>query len=361
MTNSFKNIYKGKKILVTGHTGFKGSWLSLWLKELGAEVIGYALEPNTQPSLFKILELEKEINHITGDIRDENHLKKVFKENKPDIVFHLAAQPLVRRSYKEPKLTYETNIIGTVNLFEAVRETPSVQVVLNATSDKCYENKECDYSYKETDAMGGYDPYSSSKGATELVISAYRNSFLKNISVSSARAGNVIGGGDWSEDRLIPDCIRYLVKDEKIIIRNPEAVRPWQFVLEPISGYLWLGALSWLNPKKYSEGWNFGPENEGNLSVENIVKKILELWGHGKYEINLDYSLHEAKLLMLDINKAKSVLNWQPVYKVITAIENTIEWYKAYYDNNSMTEYSINALKRYSLKAKELNIEWSLR
>lgn len=358
MINSFNNIYEGKKILITGHTGFKGSWLSLWLKELGAEVIGYSLEPNTKPSLFRIVGLEKNIIHTTGDIRDEDHLKKIFKKYNPEIVFHLAAQPLVRRSYKEPKLTYETNIIGTVNLLEAVRHTDSVKVLVNATTDKCYENKECNYSYKETDPMGGYDPYSSSKGAAELIISAYRNSFLNNKAIASARAGNVIGGGDWSEDRLIPDCVRSLVKKEKIIIRNPESIRPWQYMLEPLSGYLWLGCLMWQNPQQYSEGWNFGPEKDGNLSVEEIVKKTIEIWQTGIYEIQRDDLIHEAKLLMLDINKAKTRLNWKPVYGVMEAIENTVNWYKYYYNNNSIEDYSINEIKKYTSKAMELNLDW---
>jgi len=248
--NTFNNIYNGKRVLVTGHTGFKGGWLSLWLKELRAEVIGYSLDPPTSPSFFEAVDLKNKLIHITGDVRDEKHLLSVFKKYQPEFVFHLAAQPLVRLSYKDPKLTYETNIMGTVNVLESVRKTKSARVCIIVTTDKCYENKEWIYGYRETDPMGGYDPYSSSKGCAELVTAAYRSSFFNpkdygkshRVAPSSARAGNVIGGGDWAEDRLIPDCIRTLSQNKIINIRNPQATRPWQYILEPLSGYLLLGS-----------------------------------------------------------------------------------------------------------------------
>ncbi len=364
----FGSVYRDKRVLITGHTGFKGSWLTLWLLELGAEVAGYSLEPPTEPNLFEILGLQEKITHIIGDVRDEQKLKYTFKEYKPEIVFHLAAQPLVRISYKEPKLTYETNVIGTVNLLEAVRDTESVGVVLNITSDKCYENKEWVYGYRENDPMGGYDPYSSSKGCAELVTSAYRKSFLNpedygkthNVALASVRAGNVIGGGDWGEDRLIPDCIRALTKNEPIPIRYPKATRPWQYVLEPLSGYLWLGALMLANGKTYSDGWNFGQNTEDILTVEEVVKEVLSLWGEGKYRFNKESVLHEASLLKLDISKARSALRWRPVYGVKEAMEKTIFWYKKHYEegSNDIYEYTANQIKDYINTAQSYNLEW---
>lgn len=282
MINSFKSIYNGKKVLVTGHTGFKGAWLTLWLTELGADVAGYALEPPTNPSLFDTLKLADRINHNIADVRDADKLSSIVEQAKPDIVFHLAAQALVRYSYNDPKTTYETNILGTVNLLEAVRKTPGVKAVVNVTSDKCYENKEQMIGYKEDDPMGGYDPYSSSKGCSELVTAAYRKSFFgengfdksHDVALATARAGNVIGGGDWADDRIIPDCVRALVKNESIEIRRPKATRPWQHVLEPLSGYLHLAALMYEKPNDYCMGWNFGPLDEDIIEVEEIVKNL---------------------------------------------------------------------------------------
>ncbi len=368
MGQLFNNIYKGKKVLLTGHTGFKGSWLTLWLKQLGAEVIGYSLEPPTDPSLFEILNLEKEIIHVIGDIRNEKRLKETFKKYKPDIVIHMAAQPLVRYSYMNPKETYETNVLGTLNVFEAVRETKTVRVVINVTSDKCYENKEWVYGYRENDPMGGYDPYSSSKGCAELLTSAYRNSFFNpenygkthNVALASVRAGNVIGGGDWAEDRLIPDCIRALSKKETIYIRNPHAIRPWQHVLEPLSGYLWLGALMWQDPTKYSEGWNFGPNDEDILTVEEIVKDVIKIWGNGEYMVNSDNRFHEAKLLKLDISKAHFYLKWKPVYNAKKSLVETVNWYKTYFSNpEKIYDFTINQLLSYIKEAENKDLIWT--
>lgn len=359
--NIFSKIYKDKKVLITGHTGFKGSWLTLWLKELGADVLGYSLEPPTKPNLFTVLELEKEINHIIGDIHDGEKVYKVFQEFKPEIVFHLAAQPLVRLSYKEPKLTYETNIIGTVNLYECIRKVKGVKAVITITTDKCYENKEWVYGYRENDPMGGFDPYSSSKGCVELITSAYRNSYFQDmgIAISSVRAGNVIGGGDWADDRLIPDCVRSLSQDKEIVIRNPLAIRPWQHVLEPLSGYLWLGALMLQDKEKYSSGWNFGPNDEDVLTVEEVIKEVISDWGRGSYTIDKSNHPHEAKLLRLDISKARYELKWTPVYNVYEAIEKSIKWYKAYYKGKTeMKDFTIDQINEYIERAKAKKLIW---
>jgi len=348
--------FEGKKILITGHTGFKGSWLTLWLIKLGAKVIGYSLEPPTKPSLFEILNLKEKIVHIIGDIRDEEKLKNIFKKYKPEIVFHLAAQSLVRFSYKEPKLTYETNVIGTLNILEAVRETKSVRVVIIVTSDKCYENKEWVYGYRENDPLGGYDPYSSSKACAELVVEAYRNSFFnpKNygkghqVALATVRAGNVIGGGDWQVDRLIPDCVKALSKGKPIKIRNPDAIRPWQHVLEPLSGYLILSQKMWEEPTKYCEAWNFGPYEKDIATVKEIVEKVINLWGKGKYEVESDTQFHEAGLLRLDISKAMIKLGWYPKWNLDIALEKTIKWYKMFYKGKEdMLRYSLQEIKSY--------------
>lgn len=365
----FKDIYKNKSVLITGNTGFKGSWLTVLLIELGAKVIGYSLKPYTNPNMFNVLQLGKKITHITGDTRDEHTLKNVLKKYKPEIVFHLAAQPLVRLSYKEPKLTYETNILGLVNLLEAVKGTEGVKVVVNVTSDKCYDNKELIYGYRETDPMGGYDPYSSSKGAAEIITAAYRSSFFNpkeygkkhNVALASVRAGNVIGGGDWSSDRIIPDCMRALMRNETIVIRDPKSLRPWQYVLEPLSGYLWLGVLMLQNGKKYSDGWNFGPIDDDLLTVEELVKTVINLWGKGKYKVKGDNKYYESKLLKLDISKSFFKLKWKPVYRIDKALENTVYWYKnySYGKNIDMYRYTLSQVEEYSNNAKELNLEWT--
>lgn len=366
MDKQFKKIYQNKTVLVTGHTGFKGSWLSLWLLELGAKVVGYSLEPVTEPNLFKTLNLENKITHIIGDVRDQRHLDSVLEKYNPEFVFHLAAQSLVRVSYKEPKFTYETNIMGTVNVLEAIKKVDSVRVCIVVTSDKCYENKEINYSYKETDPMGGYDPYSSSKGCVELIVHAYQRSFFNpddyenhKVVLSSVRSGNVIGGGDWSQDRLIPDCIKALNEEEYIAIRNPKATRPWQYVLEPLFGYLSLGQLMWEDVKAYSGSWNFGPEENDILQVEDMVKLIVKFWGKGRYRIIEDSKLHEAKLLNLDINKALNFLKWRPVLNVDKALEKTIAWYKEYSKLDkaksigNMYEYTLNQIREYIKNKQE--------
>jgi CDP-glucose 4,6-dehydratase len=341
----FKNVYIEKKVLLTGHTGFKGSWLAIWLKELGADVIGYSLDPPSEPNNFEATGLWEKITHIHGDIRDLDRLMETFKKYQPEFVFHLAAQPIVRLSYEEPKLTFDTNVGGTVNVFEAVRKTPSVKVLVNITSDKCYENREWVWGYRENDPMGGHDPYSASKGCAELVFGAYLKSFFSQsaaqnrpIGAASARAGNVIGGGDWGVDRLVPDCIRALSRHQAIGIRSPHAVRPWQHVLEPLGGYLRLGAALWQDSQKYSGAWNFGPENDSHLTVAAMADRLIKYWGEGKWEDLSDpQALHEANLLKLNCDKAHAELDWYSGLTIDECLRMTTDWYKKYYIENSNT------------------------
>jgi len=343
-----KEIYKGKKVLVTGHTGFKGSWLSVWLMELGAEVIGYSQEPPSNPNMFEAINLEDKITSIYGDVWNGTHLSSVFESENPDFVFHLAALPIVRRSYREPKLTFQTNIMGTVNVLEAVRETDSVKSCVIATSDKCYENKEWVYGYRETDPLGGYDPYSASKSCAELVAAAYRRSY--SLPVSTVRTGNVIGGGDWGEDRLIPDCVKALAQDEIIRLRNPQAIRPWQHVLEPLSGYLLLGRLMYEEGAKYSDAWNFGPNDESLITVEELVKHIIGYWHGGTYTVDNGTQIHEATLLKLVTSKARALLGWMPIYDVYEAVEKTINWYKNFYNGmrkEELYEFTVEEIGEY--------------
>jgi len=363
MNEYFRKIYKNKKVLITGHTGFKGSWLSLWLTELGANVIGYSLEPPTKPNLFESINLKDKITHIIGDVRDEKHLFLVFEKYQPEFVFHLAAQPLVRISYKDPKLTYETNILGTVNVLEAVRKTKSIEVCIVITSDKCYENKEWVYGYRENDSIGGYDPYSSSKGCAELIVAAYRNSFFNpkkygkthNVALSSARAGNVIGGGDWREDRIVPDCVKALSQNKIIDIRNPQATRPWQYILEPLCGYLLLGSKMYKVGVKYNSAWNFGPNDENIITVNELVKLIIKNWGSGDVKVDTSSQPHEAGLLKLDISKARTFLGWNPVYNIYETIDRTINWYSNFYngiEKEKLYKISENEIRDY---VKHLN------
>lgn len=351
----YNNIYRNKKVFITGHTGFKGSWLSIWLQTLGAKICGYSLKPNTNPSMYRELDIENKIEKsIIGNILDYETLEKSINDFQPEIIFHLAAQPIVRLSYKEPKLTYETNVIGTLNVLEVARKCKSVKAFVNVTTDKCYENKEIARGYKEDEPMGGYDMYSSSKGCVEIMSSSYRRSFLQeedSMSMATARAGNVIGGGDWAEDRLIPDCIRYINQNKAIEIRNPIAVRPWQHVLEPLSGYLLLGQKLLETGKDYAEGFNFGPNEESVLKVSEVAQKIIDNYNKGEVIVHKKDNLHEANLLMLNIEKAKTVLNWTPTYTANEAIKETVEWYKHFYAKDTdMYQYTIQQIKNYSSK-----------
>ncbi|MCE8427575.1 MAG: CDP-glucose 4,6-dehydratase [Candidatus Methanoperedens sp.] len=332
MSGIFNNIYEGKTVLITGDTGFKGSWLTLWLLNLGANVVGFALKPKTERDNYVICNLNDKVIHINGDIRDYKSILEIFSKYEPEIVFHLAAQALVLDSYRDPIYTYNTNVMGTVNLFEAVRNTSSVKVAINITSDKCYENREWIYGYREIDTMGGKDPYSASKGASEIITSSYLRSFFNQDStanIASVRAGNVIGGGDWADNRIFPDCMRALMSDKPIIIRNPRAVRPWQHVLEPLSGYLTLGSLLYTDGKKYSGAWNFGPLSKNMVSVRQLVEETIRQWGSGKYILeNETDSIEEANLLHLDISKAVNELKWSPVFDLRQTLKFTIEEYK---------------------------------
>lgn len=333
MAELFDGAYAGRRVLVTGHTGFKGSWLCEWLLGLGAEVSGLALEPPTDPSLFDELGLAGQLaRHRIVDVRDTDSVRFAVAEARPEIVFHLAAQPLVRLSYEQPVETFETNVMGTVNVLEAVRGCDSVRVVVNVTSDKCYENRETGQAYCETDPMGGWDPYSASKGCAELVTTAYRRSFFgdaSDVRVASARAGNVIGGGDWAADRIVPDCIRALSAGQPIVVRNPDAVRPWQHVLEPLSGYLYLASRLWRDGARFDGPWNFGPDDQGTVRVSEVVDAIVRAWGSGsKGTPPAVGAVHEASLLSLDIAKAKSELGWRPLFPIDRALAATASWYR---------------------------------
>jgi len=332
------NIYKNKRVLITGHTGFKGSWLAIWLKELGAEVIGFALDPYTDKDNFVLAGLSDKITDLRGDVRDKKRLEEVFSTYKPEIVFHLAAQPLVRLSYEIPVETYEVNVMGTINVLECIRKTSETKIGIMITTDKCYENKEQIWGYRENEPMGGYDPYSSSKGAAEIAISSWRRSFFNpkeyekhGKAIASVRAGNVIGGGDWAKDRIIPDCINALENDKAIEIRSPLSIRPWEHVLEPLSGYLLLGAKMLENPVKYADGWNFGPTLDSIVTVWEIAEKVIKNYGKGKLIDTSDSNaVHEAKLLALDISKARFELGWKPRLNIEQTIEMTVDWYKKY-------------------------------
>ena len=350
------SFWKGKRVLLTGHTGFKGSWLSLWLQSMGAQVVGYALNPPTDPSLFEAAEVAKGMTSIIGDIRDLEHLRRVFAEHQPEIVIHMAAQPLVRYSYIEPVETYSTNVMGTVNLLEAVRSTKSVKAVVNVTTDKCYENREWAWGYRENEAMGGYDPYSSSKGCAELVTAAYRNSYFHpekykehGVAIASGRAGNVIGGGDWADDRLIPDIMRAISAGKPVNIRNPHAIRPWQHVLEPLSGYLVLAQKLYEEGAAYAEGWNFGPNDEDAKPVQWIVEKLTQVWGEGaNWVVDGGEHPHEAHYLKLDCSKAKSRLDWHPKWHLDEALEAIVEWQQAYLKSKSMHGFTLSQIQKYA-------------
>ena len=344
MIDIFHKFYEGKRILITGHTGFKGSWLSIWLHELGAEVIGVGLDPYSDKDNYVLSGIGSKIkSDLRTDIRDGEKVRQIFSECQPEIVFHLAAQPLVRLSYEMPVETYETNVMGTIHVMEAIRHTPSVKVGVMITTDKCYENKEQIWGYRENEPMGGYDPYSSSKGAAEIAISSWRRSFFNpqdygekhHVSIASVRAGNVVGGGDWAKDRIVPDCIRALEAEKTIEIRSPQSIRPWQHVLEPLSGYMLLAKKMWDEPTKYCEGWNFGPRTDSIATVWNVANTLIIHYGKGKLkDVSDPNALHEANLLMLDISKAKFKLGWEPRMNIDQCMGMTVDWYKRYQVDN---------------------------
>ncbi len=348
-----RGFWNGKKVLITGHTGFKGSWLALWLKMLGADVCGYALAPDTQPNLFENLALENQIESVTGDIRDLPHFEKVLQDFQPEIIFHLAAQSLVRKSYRKPIETYTINVIGTINILEAVRKVDSVKSVVVVTTDKVYENKEWHWSYRENERLGGFDPYSNSKACAELAVSAYRNSFFADSDclIATARAGNVIGGGDWSEDRLLPDVFRSLVFGVKLEIRNPASIRPWQHALEPLAGYMKLAEKLYDGEKKFAEAWNFGPAEEDSKPVGWILEEIRRVWNEPvNWKIADGEQPHEARLLKLDSAKAKNELKWSPKLSLDEAVKITVQWYRGFKDKKNLTELTGNQIDFYQNK-----------
>lgn len=346
-------FWKDKKVLITGHTGFKGGWIALWLQQAGAEVSGFALAPPTQPNLFTLARVEEGMHSMIGDIRDFEKFQGVIERSRPEIIIHMAAQSLVRQSYVDPVTTYATNVIGTVNVLEAARRSKSVKVVVNITSDKCYENREWIWGYRENDSMGGYDPYSSSKGCAELVTATYQNIFSSGshadqVALASARAGNVIGGGDWATDRLIPDMVKAFIAGQPVMIRNPQAVRPWQHVLEPLNGYLVLAEKLWTQDKKFVGGWNFGPRDDDCQPVAWVVEQLVKQWGgNARWELDANAHPHEANFLKLDCTKAKTNLDWTPKLTLREALIHTIDWYRAYVANKDMRAKTLEQISGY--------------
>ncbi|MCX6993111.1 MAG: CDP-glucose 4,6-dehydratase [Kiritimatiellaeota bacterium] len=360
---TLSGFYRGKRVLVTGHTGFKGAWLSLWLHMLGARVTGYALAPPTDPNLSDLCGIDKLVTSVIADIRDPASLARALQSATPEIIIHMAAQPLVRESYKNPVETYAINVMGTVNLLDAVRACKGVKAVVNVTTDKCYENRERLTGYRENESLGGYDPYSSSKACSEIVTAAYRTSFFNpeefdchGVALATARAGNVIGGGDWAIDRLVPDCFRALLKGEKIVIRNPLAVRPWQHVLEPLSGYLRLAQKLVEQGPRFASAWNFGPNDDDARPVQWIVDKLCALWGNAPaFAVDQNEPRetrgkhpHEAHYLKLDCSKARTELGWQPKWNLEKALRETVEWTKAYQANKDVRAVCLRQIKEYS-------------
>jgi CDP-glucose 4,6-dehydratase len=348
------NFWQGKRVFLTGHTGFKGSWLTLWLYSLGSIVKGYALNPPTSPSLFDEVKVDLLVDSQIGDIRDQNTLYESMTTFNPDILIHMAAQPLVRYSYDAPIETYEVNVIGTAKVLEVARNCTNLKAIVNITTDKCYENDERPQGYKESDPMGGYDPYSSSKGCAELVTSAYRRSFLKDLGIglASVRSGNVIGGGDWADNRLIPDILRSFEKNESVVVRSPKATRPWQHVLEPLSGYLILAEKLYGNQGDYAEGWNFGPNEQNVKSVDWILDHMIELWPGASWVLNENENPHEATLLNLDISKASGLLSWTPTWDLPMTLESIIQWHQLWLDGADMRKACITEIDNFT---KDMN------
>ena len=352
---TLSDFYKGRKVFITGHTGFKGSWLSILLAWLGAEVYGYALKPHTNPSLYELVKVDKLVSSTIGDVRDYNLLLKTLKKVRPEIIIHMAAQAIVKESYKNPRETYDVNVMGTVNLLDTVRQIDSVKAIVNVTTDKCYENKEWHWGYRENEPMGGYDPYSNSKGCSELVTSSFRSSFFNpkeykkhGVALASARAGNVIGGGDWAEDRLIPDFMRAIFQGKKVKIRSPYAIRPWQYVMEPLTGYLILCEKLYSFGPAFAEGWNFGPDDSDAKNVEWITKKICELWGEGvSFDIDTNPQPHEANYLKLDCSKAKAELGWAPKWDIETTLKSIVDWNKAFLASGNMLSVTEKQIQDY--------------
>ena len=356
--NAFGTAYGGRRVLVTGHTGFKGSWLSLWLQALGAEVAGIALDPSSEPSHWDLLRLSVADHRI--DIRDEAAVRRVFAAERPEIVFHLAAQPLVRRSYREPVTTWATNVMGTVHVLEAARNTPSVRAAVVVTTDKCYENREWPWAYRERDRLGGHDPYSASKAGAELVAASYRTAFLQEPStplLATGRGGNVIGGGDWSEDRLIPDLVRALVAREPLVIRSPRATRPWQHVLDCLSGYLLLGQRLLAGDTTSADAWNFGPDREGNRTVEQVLGDLARTWPQLRWQVTSSPQAPEARLLQLDTAKAKMHLGWRPVWNLEKAVHHTADWYRRWLELGEVP--SADQLNAYITDAVAADLAWA--
>jgi len=349
------DFWNGKRVFITGHTGFKGGWMVLWLKKLGAVVKGYSLEPNTKPSLFEVANIAKNIESEIGDIRDLEILKNSVLSFAPEIIIHMAAQPLVRQSYQDPVGTYQSNIMGTVNILESVRHCKSVKAFVNVTTDKCYENKEWVWGYRENESMGGHDPYSSSKGCSELITSAYRESFFKgktDVSLASARAGNVIGGGDWANDRLIPDALRAFDSGNSVNIRNPLAVRPWQHVLEPVSGYLMLAEKLYYSLDEYAEGWNFGPDDRDAKPVGEVLEYLVAHWPSiVTWSIDKSSQPHEAQLLKLDITKARALLKWEPRWNLNYALQSIIKWHFAWLNGEDMEIVTLDQIDNFEKHA----------
>jgi CDP-glucose 4,6-dehydratase len=368
MKQLFDGYYAGRRVLVTGHTGFKGSWLTQWLLLLGAEVTGYSIGVPTQPSLYESLGLLDHIQDVRGDVRQLQDVQVAMNQAAPEVIIHMAAQPLVLLSYADPVMTFETNVMGTANVLEAARYCPSVRSVVIVTTDKCYANNEWPYGYREADALGGHDPYSASKAAAEMVVASYRQSFFgagstsgNRTGVASVRAGNVIGGGDWAADRLVPDCIRALAEEKPILVRNPGSVRPWQHVLEPLAGYLWLGALLARDPAQYGGAWNFGPDPEGAVSVEQVVSQVCQAWGGvARFETGTAaHALSEAGILRLDCTKARSQLGWAPVYAVSEAIQHTVTWYHSTMeDAGQAVNLTVQDIVDYVQAARARGVSW---